>query len=68
MLPEIAGYRFGPNNDSMKYIMVEMHYDNPQMISGMTDNTALKIYYTQTLRPNDPGKLGNFSQHFPDFF
>ena len=56
ILPEITGFRFGPGNDSIKYIMTQMHYDNPQMKSGMIDNTAVKIYYTENLRPHDAGK------------
>ena len=40
----------------MRYFMVQIHYDNPQLLSGKVDNTVLKMYYSETLRPTDAGK------------
>ena len=38
--PEEAGLPFGDEN-SPKYLMMEVHYDNPQLLSGLTDNSGM---------------------------
>ena len=35
--------------------MVEIHYNNPNLISGLIDNSGFNITYTPNLRPNDAG-------------
>jgi dopamine beta-monooxygenase len=35
--------------------MVEIHYNNPELISGRKDNSGLRITYTSHLRPFDAG-------------
>jgi hypothetical protein len=53
VLPENLGFRIGPS--SFRYIEIQMHYDNPDMISGMVDHSGLRMYYTNNLRQFDAG-------------
>ena len=37
--------------------MMEMHYDNPELVSGVQEDSGVKIYYTDVLRPLEMGTL-----------
>ena len=37
--------------------MMEMHYDNPELVSGVQDDSGVTIYYTDVLRPVEMATL-----------
>jgi hypothetical protein len=55
ILPEQAGFRVG--KDSTKAIMMQVHYDNRNLESGLLDNSGIRIYYTDQLRKYDATAL-----------
>ncbi|CAM9566084.1 unnamed protein product [Lampetra fluviatilis] len=54
--PAYAGYSLGLDADP-KDVMLEIHYNNPQMASGVRDSSGLRLYYTPNLRKYDTGIL-----------
>ncbi|XP_076232558.1 DBH like monooxygenase olf413 isoform X2 [Calliopsis andreniformis] len=54
--PREAGYALDPQSGP-HYYMLETHYTNPQMDSFVTDNSGLRLYYTDRLRMHDAGIL-----------
>ncbi|XP_078722329.1 putative DBH-like monooxygenase protein 2 [Lampetra fluviatilis] len=54
--PVDAGYSLGLDADP-KVVMLEIHYNNPQMVSGVRDSSGLRLYYTPNLRKYDTGIL-----------
>ncbi|CAG0896875.1 unnamed protein product [Darwinula stevensoni] len=46
--PENVGYVLPARG---MYFMMEMHYDNPELVSGVQDDSGVTIYYTDVLRP-----------------
>lgn len=55
VVPTNVGFRVGPGSDSFKYFLVETHLDNPQLHSGLVDNSGVRVYYTDVLREHDAG-------------
>jgi len=43
--------------DYISYVKLQIHYDNPDEVSGVVDSSGLKIYYTPTLREHTAGML-----------
>ncbi|CAG0896502.1 unnamed protein product [Darwinula stevensoni] len=39
------------------FFMMEMHYDNPEKVSGVQDSSGLIVYYTDVLRPLEMANL-----------
>jgi hypothetical protein len=56
IFPPDVGFRMGPNS-SLQAFIVQIHYDNPQFVPNIRDNSGLRIYYTNTLRRYDAGLL-----------
>ncbi|XP_035686300.1 DBH-like monooxygenase protein 1 isoform X1 [Branchiostoma floridae] len=54
--PNYVGFPIGSDDDP-DYIMMEMHYDNPDRISGQRDSSGLRFYYTPIVRMYDAGIL-----------
>ncbi|XP_066291636.1 DBH-like monooxygenase protein 1 homolog [Branchiostoma lanceolatum] len=54
--PEHVGFPFGGADDS-RYLLMEMHYDNPQLTSGIRDSSGLRLTLSPELRDNDLGIL-----------
>ncbi|ODN04440.1 hypothetical protein Ocin01_02222 [Orchesella cincta] len=52
MLPEHVGSALGEEHGGASYFMLETHYDNPELRT-FRDNSGVRIYYTDKLRPND---------------
>ncbi|XP_025190486.1 MOXD1 homolog 1-like [Melanaphis sacchari] len=50
-LPDHIGVPIGGRE---MYYMLEVHYDNPTLKKVM-DNSGVRVYYTEDLRPNDAG-------------
>ncbi|XP_070781695.1 DBH-like monooxygenase protein 2 homolog [Enoplosus armatus] len=53
-LPENAGIPVGGEDREMFY-RLEIHYNNPNNITGRTDSSGLRLYYTAQLRQHDVG-------------
>ena len=57
-LPDNVGIDIGGNEiDTIKYVLLEMHYDNPTNKEGIIDSSGLKLWYTPTLREYSAGVL-----------
>ncbi|KAK3729734.1 hypothetical protein QZH41_011200, partial [Actinostola sp. cb2023] len=54
--PEHVGFPVGMN-DSGGTVIVEIHYDNPEIIKKRNDNSGVRFYYTSKLRQYDAGSL-----------
>ncbi|OXU30637.1 hypothetical protein TSAR_003426, partial [Trichomalopsis sarcophagae] len=54
--PPEAGYALDPYNGP-RFYMLETHYSNPQLDNFVTDNSGLKLLYTDKLRTHDAGVL-----------
>jgi hypothetical protein len=54
--PQDLSFSFG-GPQSSEYWMIEMHYDNPNMISGVTDYSGMQITYIDTPRKYDAGSI-----------
>jgi hypothetical protein len=55
-LPTEAALPFG--NSSYTWLMLEMHYNNPDLISGVLDEgSGITMEFTDQLRPHDMGLI-----------
>ncbi|CAF2458331.1 unnamed protein product [Rotaria sp. Silwood2] len=54
--PEEAGYPLG-GDFPIKYYMIEMHYNNPNLNSGRRDSSGIRFYLSNQLRQHDLGFL-----------
>ncbi|CAF1144593.1 unnamed protein product [Adineta ricciae] len=54
--PEEAGYPIG-GDFTVNYYMIELHYDNPHLISNRRDTTGVRFYLGDKLREHDIGYL-----------
>eukprot|EP01090_Pellita_catalonica_P016206 TRINITY_DN4582_c0_g2_i1.p1 TRINITY_DN4582_c0_g2~~TRINITY_DN4582_c0_g2_i1.p1 ORF type:complete len:195 (+),score=29.18 TRINITY_DN4582_c0_g2_i1:628-1212(+) len=57
-LPEPAGFRMGPSPGAAKYVVVQMHYTNPNGYTDKLDSSGFGIHYTDELRQYDASVLG----------
>ncbi|XP_033095852.1 DBH-like monooxygenase protein 1 [Anneissia japonica] len=48
--PDHVGYSIG-GPGSPRYLQLEVHYDNPQLIEGIRDVAGIRFYYTPDIRP-----------------
>eukprot|EP00486_Rosalina_sp_Unknown_P006020 CAMPEP_0201567166 /NCGR_PEP_ID=MMETSP0190_2-20130828/7517_1 /ASSEMBLY_ACC=CAM_ASM_000263 /TAXON_ID=37353 /ORGANISM="Rosalina sp." /LENGTH=621 /DNA_ID=CAMNT_0047986831 /DNA_START=49 /DNA_END=1914 /DNA_ORIENTATION=- len=55
-MPEGVGFPIGGDNGP-KYIMMEMHYDNPEEKSDIVDSSGFRMYVTQQLRDTEAGVM-----------
>ncbi len=53
--PTNVGYPFENEND--KYLLLEMHYDNPLELDNIVDDSGMRLYFTKELRVNDLGLM-----------
>ena len=54
IMPNLAGMKLGHHR---RYIVFEVHIDNPQLLKGVEITNLVKIYTTSVLRPNDAGSM-----------
>ena len=54
-LPPAAGIRTGAGH--VTHVILEVHYDNPGLLSGVVDDSGFRFYHTTTLRDHDVGTL-----------
>lgn len=52
--PEEVGLPFGGENFN-PYVVLEVHYNNPESLSGRIDSSGIRFYMTKTLREFDAG-------------
>ncbi|XP_067660305.1 dopamine beta-hydroxylase-like [Haliotis asinina] len=52
--PEEAGSPVG-GIDSTPYVLLEIHYNNPEHIQGIVDSSGIRFYVTRQLRQYDSG-------------
>ena len=52
--PGHVGLPIGGVNYSL-FVMLEIHYNNPEHLSNMMDTSGIRLYYTHHLRPVDAG-------------
>jgi len=64
MLPEHVGATLGQEHGGATYFMIEMHYENPEGLT-LHDNSGIRIYYTDKLRPNEGSILLLGYRHSP---
>ncbi|XP_069169748.1 DBH-like monooxygenase protein 1 [Procambarus clarkii] len=57
MYPEHVGVPLGEEHGGATYFMLEIHYDNPNLRTGIVDSSGVRIMYTQKLRQYDAGIL-----------
>ncbi|XP_062324362.1 DBH-like monooxygenase protein 1 homolog [Osmerus eperlanus] len=54
--PPHVGLSIGTATDPV-YVLMETHYDNPGLLSGLQDSSGLRFYHSATLREFDAGVL-----------
>lgn len=54
-LPQEAGFLMGPNG--AQYAVMQIHYDNPDNLDNLWDNSGFRLYYTPNLRQFNAGIL-----------
>jgi hypothetical protein len=52
--PNNVAYPFG-GEGFPEYLVMELHYDNPQTIQGTVDSSGMRMWYTSTPREYDAG-------------
>lgn len=52
---ENFGFRIGKTG--FKYLVMQLHWNNPEAVDHYYDTSGIRLYYTETLRPNDGGIL-----------
>jgi hypothetical protein len=54
-LPAEAGFAVGPDPDSIHYVILETHYNNPTMMVGVNDRSGVDLILTDQLRQHEVG-------------
>ncbi|XP_042238957.1 uncharacterized protein LOC121877254 isoform X2 [Homarus americanus] len=55
--PDNVGLPMGEEHGGSTYILMEVHYDNPELKPDIVDSSGVRIYYTDRLRQYDAGIL-----------
>uniref|UniRef100_S4RP54 Monooxygenase, DBH-like 1 n=1 Tax=Petromyzon marinus TaxID=7757 RepID=S4RP54_PETMA len=56
LYPPHVGLSLGEPGDPV-FVLMETHYDNPLQLSGIRDNSGLRLHYTAQLRAYDAGVM-----------
>lgn len=54
--PEDAGLSIGGTNFN-RYVMLEVHYNNPELQENVIDSSGIQFYLTKSLRKYDAGVM-----------
>jgi len=54
-LPPEAGFPLGVHETT--YLLIQIHYDNPDLVEGVVDSSGLRIFHTKNLRKYDAFSL-----------
>lgn len=58
VLPKEAGFRIGVGgNHAVRFLAVEIHYDNPLGSVGVTDNSGVRLHWTPRTRQHGIAKM-----------
>eukprot|EP00939_MAST-03C_sp_MAST-3C-sp1_P004101 g4101.t1 len=53
-----SGFSTGKSDkDAVKFIIMEIHYDNPKHLPGIHDKSGVRIWFTQNVRQDEVGVL-----------
>jgi len=63
--PREAGLRLG-SSLSTRFVRLEIHYNNPETLSGVIDQSGIRFYYVNNLRKYDVGVLEVGMTYTPD--
>ena len=53
IIPEVAGFPMGPGPGRAKHVVIEIHFDNPNLVAGVNDATGIRLNYTTNIRQYD---------------
>ena len=56
-MPKDVGFPLGDEN-SHTFVLLNIHYDNPENIEGIVDSSGLELYYTKTHRKYEAFNMG----------
>lgn len=56
-MPDNVGIPLHEEHGGSTFFLLEVHYDNPSLNEGVTDNSGLRMYLTPNVRENDAGIL-----------
>ena len=56
-LPDDVGFLLGNDSGRFVSLSVQAHYNNPDEVEGLIDNSGVRVYYTEELRPIDMGVI-----------
>lgn len=51
-MPQDVGMPIAEDHETT-YFLFEIHYDNPELMSGKYDSSGLRLFYTRQIRPLD---------------
>ena len=54
VMPDLAGMKLGHHR---RFLVYEVHVDNPQLLQGVAITNVVKIHTTSNLRPYDAGSM-----------
>ncbi|CAI8042465.1 DBH-like monooxygenase protein 1 homolog, partial [Geodia barretti] len=54
--PNNVAFPFG-GEDFPEYVVMELHYDNPELKQGTVDSSGMRLWYTSTPREHEAGVL-----------
>jgi len=57
VIPPEAGLRMGKQPGAIKYLVLEIHYNNPDVIQGATDASGVILTYTPEIRKYDSATI-----------
>jgi len=57
ILPPQAGFLMNNSENAAQYIVIEIHYDNPNRLSGVSDHSGVRVHWTPVLREYNAGVM-----------
>ncbi|CAG2116969.1 unnamed protein product, partial [Medioppia subpectinata] len=57
-LPADVAFPMGSAGAEPRYVMINMHYDNPDRVAGRLDSSGIEVFYTQQHRKYEAFTLG----------
>ncbi|XP_074653955.1 DBH-like monooxygenase protein 1 isoform X2 [Tubulanus polymorphus] len=56
IMPDHIGLPIG-GPDETRYYLLQIHYDNPDKLSGVKDSSGMRVHYTSEMRTHDVGVM-----------
>ena len=56
-LPDDVGFLLGNASGRFLSVALQTHYDNPDEVEGLIDDSGVRVYYTEELRPINMGVI-----------